>query len=112
MIHVQHTPHEARVIGAKHRFEDVVPWKEWESKDRPPSEIVSDAGAIPCDSESGAIARMIDIVTRGASMTNDRFKRLREKHRSHIVKTFRDIYPPARRRTGDDVSPWRRGRLR
>ena len=103
MIHIQHTPHEARVIGAKHRFEDVVPWKEWESKDRPPSEIVSDAGAIPCDSESGAIARMIDIVTRGASMTNDRFKRLREKHRSHIVKTFRDIYPPARRRTGDDV---------
>ena len=105
MIHVQHTPHEGRVISAKNRYEHAVPWKEWESKDRPPSEIVSDAGAIPCDSESAAIERMIAFVSRGASMaTNATFKRLREEHRKHIVKTFHEVYPSPRQMLDDDAT--------
>ena len=103
MIHMQHTPFEARVIGAKYRYYHVMPWKEMEPNERPPSESVSDAGAIPCDSESDAIARMIAYVNRGASVANAPFKRLREKHRGHIVKTFENIYPPPRHRAGADV---------
>ena len=104
MIHVQHTPHEARVTSAKNRYENVVPWKEWDSKDRPPSEIVSDAGAIPCDSESAAIERMLACVRRGASTANAPFKRLREEHRKHIVKTFHDVYPSPRHGPDDDAT--------
>ena len=57
MIHSQHTPHESRIVGAKHRFSNVVPWAEWDKSLRPPSNFIDTDDCIVTASEDVEIAR-------------------------------------------------------
>jgi len=100
MVHVQHAPHEAKIVSAKSRFEFVTPWRDWEEKDRPRPGGETTGGSAAAPTESDAVALMVTICCRGESLESRGYKWLREGHRVHIEDSFRGIYPPIEGRSG------------